>query len=261
MNEHCFVVTVYKDSPYLPACLDSLMQQTTKSKIIISTSTPSIYIETTAKKYGIEIFVNPIDKNVSCNWNFALNVAKAKWVTLVHQDDIYLPEFATSTIQAFKQYPDAAMHFTDAKETIENKKTSFSLSIFIKNILLLPFKLQNPLTLKSLKFLVIAFGNPICCPTVTYNKEKLGQFAFNEHYDYVLDWAAWVEIFKSSFPIVYTNKQLVNRRIHQGSGTVFGLINNGFQKEEKEILEQIWGKYFSKIVYFFYQAAHFKHNK
>lgn len=261
MNEHCFVVTVYKDSPYLPECLNSLKQQTAKSKIIITTSTPSIYIETIAQEYGVDVFINPVDKGVACNWNFALNTAKTKWVTLIHQDDIYLPEFAASTFNAIEQHPDAAIHFTGAKETTENKNSSFSLSLLIKKILLLPFKLQNPLRSRYLKKMVIAFGNPICCPTVTFNKEKLSQFKFNEQYSYVLDWAAWIEIFATSFPIAFTDRPLVNRRIHQGSGTVDAIKNKGFQKEEKEIFEIIWGRHLSKVFYFFYQAAHFKHTK
>lgn len=261
MNEHCFVVTAYKDSPYLSACLNSLIQQTAKSKIIISTSTPSLYIETIAKEYGVDLFVNPENKNVSNNWNFALDVAKAKWITLIHQDDIYLPEFAASTFHAIQQFPDAAIHFTGANEIIENKKTSFSLSLLVKSILLLPFKLQNPLRSMILKKMVISFGNPICCPTVTYNREQLSQFKFNEEYSYVLDWAAWVEIFATPFSIAFTNKPLVNRLIHQGSGTVDGIQSKGIQKEEQAIFEKIWGKPLSKLFFFFYQAAHFKHQQ
>ena len=41
-NNHTFVVCAYKESPYLGECIESLLQQTKKSRILISTSTPNM---------------------------------------------------------------------------------------------------------------------------------------------------------------------------------------------------------------------------
>ncbi len=41
---------------------------------------------------------------------------------------------------------------------------------------------------------VLAFGNPISCPAVTYNLKKLNDFKFNEEMKVSLDWFAWYQI-------------------------------------------------------------------
>ena len=56
---HSFAVTAYKQSPYLEACIRSIFDQTAKSAVYISTSTPSEYISNIADKYGLRLCVNP----------------------------------------------------------------------------------------------------------------------------------------------------------------------------------------------------------
>lgn len=56
---HTFVVLAYKESNYLEACIQSVMNQEYKSKVIIATSTPNNYIENIAKKYNLDVIVNP----------------------------------------------------------------------------------------------------------------------------------------------------------------------------------------------------------
>ena len=41
IDTHIFIILAYKQSQYLEDCIDSLLNQTIKSKIIITTSTPS----------------------------------------------------------------------------------------------------------------------------------------------------------------------------------------------------------------------------
>ena len=45
MQEHTFVIPAYKDSPYLESCIQSLLNQTMKGEIVLTTSTPSLFIE------------------------------------------------------------------------------------------------------------------------------------------------------------------------------------------------------------------------
>ena len=44
-KNHTFVICAYKESPYLEECIQSLMNQRIKSNVIITTSTPNVYIE------------------------------------------------------------------------------------------------------------------------------------------------------------------------------------------------------------------------
>lgn len=262
MDEHSFVVLAYKDSPFLEECLNSLKTQTIKSKIIIVTSTPSVFIENIAKKFQIEVKINLRPNGIAGDWNFALHEAPTNWVTLAHQDDIYHPSFASTTINALNKQPNLSLHFTNASEKSFNNTTKrFTLNTFVKSILLIPFSIQNPLESSILKKMVLAFGNPICCPTVTYNKTVLKQFSFRENYSYVLDWMAWIDIFKLNAPVAYNKAHLLTHRIHEASATVGELKKGVSKKEETLVLEKFWGKTLTKIIYFFYQIAHLNHKK
>ena len=87
--KHTFVICAYKDSPYLEDCIRSLKAQEIKSELILTTSTPSEYIEKLANKYDIEFIVNKDGGNIGKDWNFAYKLAKTDLVTIAHQDDIY----------------------------------------------------------------------------------------------------------------------------------------------------------------------------
>ena len=41
MDKHTFAVCAYKESPYLEACIQSLLDQTVRTDIIVATSTPN----------------------------------------------------------------------------------------------------------------------------------------------------------------------------------------------------------------------------
>lgn len=87
---HTFVVLAYKESNYLEACIQSVMNQEYKSKVIIATSTPNNYIENIAKKYNLDVIVNPNPgQGIGYDFDFAISVGKTNLVTVAHQDDTY----------------------------------------------------------------------------------------------------------------------------------------------------------------------------
>ncbi|MFZ1750915.1 MAG: glycosyltransferase family A protein, partial [Saprospiraceae bacterium] len=93
MFDHSFAVMVYGDSPFLVECLDSLVLQTVKSHIYIATSTPSDYITSIANRYNIDVYINKDQHGIAHDWNFSLSKCKTDFVTLTHQDDVYLPNY------------------------------------------------------------------------------------------------------------------------------------------------------------------------
>ena len=54
---HTLVLCAYKESEFLEECLMSLLNQTVKADIVISTSTPNDYINGIASKYNIKVFL------------------------------------------------------------------------------------------------------------------------------------------------------------------------------------------------------------
>ena len=55
-NNHTFIICAYKESPYLDKCIQSLLNQTVKSNIVMYTSTPNDYIQDIADKYAIDLY-------------------------------------------------------------------------------------------------------------------------------------------------------------------------------------------------------------
>ena len=115
-NNHTFSVCAYKESKYLEECIKSLMIQTIKSNIVIATSTPNEYIYNIAKKYNLEVFVNPDKKGIGHDWNFAVKSSKTDFVTVAHQDDIYSKNYTEEIKKQIEKIPDIVMLFTNHKE-------------------------------------------------------------------------------------------------------------------------------------------------
>ena len=57
-KDHTFAVCAYKESPYLRECVESLLKQTVKTNIIMTTSTDNTYIRGISEEYGLPLFVN-----------------------------------------------------------------------------------------------------------------------------------------------------------------------------------------------------------
>ena len=69
--KHSFVVLAYKESPYLETCIQSLLNQTVHSEIVIATSTPSVFLQQIASRYQLRLSVNPEQKGIAADWNYA----------------------------------------------------------------------------------------------------------------------------------------------------------------------------------------------
>ncbi|MFV7878501.1 glycosyltransferase family 2 protein, partial [Enterococcus faecium] len=122
--------------------------------------------------------------------------------------------------------------FTDYKDIVETSVRNISLNHFIKKILLSPFLLKPNIHSPFIKKLILSFGDPIGCPTVTYNSSMLKKFSFSHDYSCILDWAAWYAIASQKGSFYYINKSLMLHRIHTASETS-NLIKNGIRKKEE----------------------------
>ena len=100
-DEHAFVVLAFGDSPFLAGCLASLGSQNLPSRVVVVTSTPSLFIEAAARGHSCELIINPLHAGIASDWNFALTATQARFVTLAHQDDTYGPDFTAQTLAAF----------------------------------------------------------------------------------------------------------------------------------------------------------------
>ncbi|MEP7197122.1 MAG: glycosyltransferase [Saprospiraceae bacterium] len=253
---HSFVIPAYNDSAFLEECILSLKNQSHSSEILICTSTPSDYIRHLVDKYQIKLWVNENSSSIADDWNFALSKATTKWITLAHQDDLYENNFVKMLLSKVDKNQDSLIAFTDYKEIIHSKIRSKSTNHRVKNILLFPFWIKSKIKNKFWKKFPLYFGNPICCPTVSYNRDKLKGFKFTNQTTYVLDWMAWLELAEWKGSFIFIPKKLVIHRIHEHSETSVQLKSNNRREEEKKIFIQIWGKVLGKIMAMIYNFGH-----
>jgi hypothetical protein len=84
MTNHSFAVMAYGDS--LSHSMPGFIEITdNKEQIFISTSTVSDYILDIAKKYEVKVYVTEPGRGIANDWNFSLQSARTKYVTLAHQ--------------------------------------------------------------------------------------------------------------------------------------------------------------------------------
>jgi len=251
IKKHTFAILAYKESPYLQECIDSLKKQAPHSEIILCTSTPNFFLENVASNNDLQLFVNPERSGIVGDWNFALGQAATKYVTLAHQDDIYSPEYAREITAAAESRKDALIIFSDYCEIIsDNSRTRIrknSLNFFIKKMMLRLFFRNKSYMVKNKKRL-LAFGNPIGCPAVTFHKNAIGSFKFDSDFSINMDWKAWYDLAQKAGSFVWVRKPLVTHRIYSESETSRGLAENRRQKEDMEMFKIIWPPFLAYLL-------------
>lgn len=250
-NIHTFAICAYKESPYLVSCIESLLKQSVKSNIIITTSTPVDVVKEVSKKYNLPLFINQKHIGIGDDWNFALKKSESDFVTIVHQDDLYATNFAKFTLKAIKSDKDALLAFTDYREILNDQPQKLSKLLKAKKLSLWPISIfpQSKIVRKA----ILSLGTPICCPSVTINKKILGNKIFSSELKTDLDWQAWLKIADQQGSFKYINKELVFHRVHADSETNRQICSNTRLKEDIVILSSIWPKAISNFIQLLYK--------
>lgn len=247
-QSHTFVICAYRESPYLVDCIKSLRAQTVPSGIIMITSTPNPYINGIAERYGIECRVNDGEKGIAGDWNYAYRIAHSRYVTLVHQDDIYRKDYVKEVLKAMGRAENPVIAFTDYYELRNGELQKDSTMLKVKRSLLLPLIL--PLFHKSrfVRRRILSLGCPICCPSVTYHKDNLPEQIFKAGYRSDVDWQAWELLSKRKGEFVYIRKPLTVHRIHEGSATTAIIGDHVRSKEDYDMFRLFWPACIARIL-------------
>lgn len=248
-KDHSFVICAYKENPYLEATIQSLMNQTVKSKIYLSTSTVNNHITTLCNKYNIEIFVNERPKNAGADWNWAYDSVPTKLVTIAHQDDLYEPEFLEETLEAINaKKGDFIIAFTDYYELKLGKKEYTNLLLKIKRIMNYPLSLSFLQKSKFIRRRILSLCCAICCPAVTFNKEHAGVSIFDTEYINSCDYKTWCDLAEKNGCFIYIRKKLLAHRIYAESATSLNLSENIRKREDLQILSRYWPMPIAKCI-------------
>lgn len=244
---HTFSVLAYKESPYLEACIQSVLSQNYPSKVIIATSTPNRFIKNLAKKYNLEIKVNTGKTGIGADFDFALRSGKTDLVTIAHQDDVYDPGYSQAMVKAYQKYPESLIIFSDYYELRNGKKIEQNTLLKIKHFLLWPLRFTNGKS-KFMKRMTLRFGDPISCPAVTFNTKKVLPPLFDNMMKNDVDWHAWEVLSKKTGNFTFVDRKLMGHRIHIDSATTENIQDSTRTGEDYEILRRFWPKWIAKRI-------------
>ena len=244
---HTFVICAYKDSPYLEECIMSVLNQSVKTNVIMTTSTPSEYIKTLAQKYNIKLYIKKTKSDICADWNFAYNKAQTTLVTIAHQDDIYEKDYAKNIINNYCMYPDTTILYTDYY-AYKNGIQESDANSKIKRIIKFPLRSHFLAQFRLIKVFSLSFGNTINCPSVTYVKKNLGKSIFTSNLKFSLDWDTFLSLARKKGRFIYIPKKLVNYRIHENATTKEFILNDKRKEEDIIMFNKIWPQFITSLI-------------
>lgn len=239
---HGFVVPAYGRSPHLRDCLASLRAQTVRSTVVIATSTPWEGLEGLAADFDARLAVHTPNAGIGRDWNFALSQATTPWVTLAHQDDLYLPTFTERMLALAARHPDAVLVATGYGERLEpgGETRTRSPMLVIKRVLMeLGFLGRVAVASTGAKQRLLRFGCPIPCPSVSLRVDRTG-LRFREDLRVDLDWEAWLRLAAMPGTFAYDRHTLMLHRIHADSETSAGVRAGVRASEDRMMFEAMW---------------------
>jgi Glycosyl transferase family 2 len=240
--DHTFAIPVFRAAPNLAALIDSLRAQVgPSSDILLATSTPSKELEAFATHHALALHINLKRVDIATDWNFALSHARTPFVTLAHQDDLFASSYAALVGRALRRYPQACIGFCDYSEHTAQGARAMNINLRIKRALRRrAFGARECITAKRDKLRLLSLGNPICCPSVMFNRAMLSDFRFAKGFQTNLDWLAWLELARRPGGFVYVRENLVSKGIHAASETTASIANRARASEDRAIFDTLW---------------------
>ena len=246
---HTFALCAYRESPYLEECVKSLLSQSVKSEIFISTATPCDHIRAVAQKYSLPLYINEGEAGITGDWNFAVAQVKTPYFTIAHQDDIYDPTFTERTLAALSR-GQGILAFTDYYELRAGKKCENSSVQRVKRLLAFPLKFFGGC--RFVRRRVLSLGNAVCCPAVTYVTAEMKDFSFDKRYAFVCDWDAFERLSRKRGRFYRIPARLMGHRIHEESATTALTASPRRATEELEMFCRFWPRPVARFILRFY---------
>lgn len=240
--DHSFAIPVYRTAPSLAALIESLRaQKGDGSAIFLSSSTPSTELNQFAKRHAIPLHINPQRVDISADWNFALTAATTKFVTLAHQDDLFESSYVSRLRAALCANPGAIIAFCDYSEHSPHGPRARGLNLRIKRALCRrAFGDRECISATRDKARLLSLGNPICCPSVMFDRSKIPDFRFPGGFRTNLDWRAWLDLAHSPGGFVYVHDRLVSKGLHAESATTTTIANRAREREDRALFDALW---------------------
>lgn len=252
--KHTFVICAYQKSEYLEECILSLKNQKSESLVMMVTSTPNAHISCLAEKYAIPLYINP-HGGITQDWNFGLSKVTTKYATIAHQDDVYGPEYGRKILQALEGSGKALIAFSDYGEIREQNKVTDTKILKIKRLMLMPLRIRMFRGSRFVRRRILSLGDPICCPAVTFNLERVARPVFADGFRSCEDWEAWEKISRRDGDFLYVPEPLMYHRIHEESETTRMIQSRAREEENYRMYCKFWPKPIAKRINRYYTKS------
>ncbi len=226
----------------------------------MATSTPCKHISDLADKYHLKLFINPDHPGIATDWNFAYSKATSTYVTIAHQDDIYLKNYTEEMLKNLELAQKPLIGFSCYGELRQGQKVFKSKLLMIKKLLLLPLNFRLLWSSKLARRMCLSLGSCICCPSVTFARENLPKVLFTTEFKSNLDWQAWYRLSKLKGDFVYCKKALMLHRIHEESETTRIINDNNRGTEDYQMFKCFWPAPIAKLLNKLYSSGEKSNN-
>ena len=116
-------------------------------------------------------------------------------------------------------------------------------------------KIKGFWTSKWVRRRILSFGCPICCPAVTFIKQRVGDRPFTNDYLSNIDWQQWEIQSHKKGSFVYNSQPLMCHRIHEESTTSEIIGDNKRSKEDYDMYLKFWPSVIAKLLVKFYSKS------
>ncbi len=252
-TNHTFVICAYGENAYLEECVKSVVEQSEPSNILISTSTDFSHIASIAQRYNIPVYVNYGAGTMQDNWNFGMQCAKTDFVTICHQDDTYDKDY----FRAIRPYLQEDVIFLHTGYWNVKDQVSFSnINNRVRRILNAPLRIRVLQRSRFVKRNVLRFGNPVCCPSCTYNVAQTRRPLFQSKLTHGLDWDTYIDLADLKGRVVYINERVCNKRTHCESATTSDIQSGVRAREDEYLFSRLWPRWVAKSLLALYKRIY-----
>ncbi|MBR1414180.1 MAG: GtrA family protein [Bacilli bacterium] len=255
---HTFAICAYKESKYLEECIKSIKKQSIKTNIIITSSTKNKHIENLAKKYNIQTYFRNGKSDIQDDWNFAVKKCKTELVTVAHQDDIYNEYYVENILS---NYTGKEIMLSTNNYYLVKNKNLYNKNLKLKGILKIPLTIPGISNIRWIRKMTLSLGNTIQCPSVTYNKNIIGDDIFTSNLKFGLDWDTFFKLYKMKGKIRYIPRKLLSFRISNESTTKQCMDNSLRIKEDNIMFKKFWPSWLVKIIMKYYVKCYDVYNE
>lgn len=238
------VVVAHGDSPHLRTCVASLLSQKAGRPVSLSvaTSASNSSIQAVCELYGLPLHVNQAAAGgIGPDWSFAFHCGRSDLLTLCHQDDVYEPDYVEQMAALFERWEELRFACSDHVELVDGRVRAPSATLLVKRALMrYAFGSSTVVDCRARRRRLLAWGNPVSCPSVMFNRAAMPDFRFSDRLRSNLDWDAWDRLCSMGGCMGYVRSRLVAHRIHADSATTALIRGHVRVREDLEMMKRFW---------------------